>query len=261
MSIRFHWLFKIFKFVKTIFNWKIFNCRSRLTTKNSSKFHLTDLSDGSTSQEWRGQSSSYKQITGGPLHCEQGSKRAFLIARFMGPTWGPSGADRSQVGPMLAPWTLLSGLLNLWEHPCGPDGKWPWCCCTYTGQNGFNEFDVNKSAQWLLCSGDHGIAHHQAKTVPMKLIWSELVKWLLSSGICKVQRDTHVTPMRPPMGKWLWCCTSKVKDSSNELDLEWICLVVAGFKHPQSSRSSYYAHGHAHVDLMGKWPWHCTSTG
>ena len=32
-----------------------------------------------------------------------------LIARFMGPTWGPSGADRIQVGPMLAPWTLLSG--------------------------------------------------------------------------------------------------------------------------------------------------------
>ena len=26
-----------------------------------------------------------------------------------GPTWGPSGADRTQVGPMLAPWTLLSG--------------------------------------------------------------------------------------------------------------------------------------------------------
>ena len=31
------------------------------------------------------------------------------IARFMGPTWGPSGTDRNQVGPMLAPWTLLSG--------------------------------------------------------------------------------------------------------------------------------------------------------
>ena len=31
------------------------------------------------------------------------------IARFMGPTWSPSGADRTQVGPMLAPWTLLSG--------------------------------------------------------------------------------------------------------------------------------------------------------
>ena len=28
----------------------------------------------------------------------------------MGPTWGPSGADRTQVGPILAPWTLLSGI-------------------------------------------------------------------------------------------------------------------------------------------------------
>ena len=29
----------------------------------------------------------------------------------MGPTWGPSGAYRTQVGPMLAPWTLPSGRL------------------------------------------------------------------------------------------------------------------------------------------------------
>ena len=35
-----------------------------------------------------------------------------LIARFMGPAWGPSGADRTQVGPMLAPWTLLSGVVS-----------------------------------------------------------------------------------------------------------------------------------------------------
>ena len=32
-----------------------------------------------------------------------------LIARFMGPTRGPSGADRTQVGPKLAPWAVLSG--------------------------------------------------------------------------------------------------------------------------------------------------------
>ena len=31
-----------------------------------------------------------------------------LIARFTGPTWGPPGADRTQVGPMSAPWSLLS---------------------------------------------------------------------------------------------------------------------------------------------------------
>ena len=35
-----------------------------------------------------------------------------LIARFMGPTWGPSGADRTQVGPTLTPWTLLSCRLS-----------------------------------------------------------------------------------------------------------------------------------------------------
>ena len=28
------------------------------------------------------------------------------IARFMGPTWGPPGTCRPQMGPMLAPWTL-----------------------------------------------------------------------------------------------------------------------------------------------------------
>ena len=31
------------------------------------------------------------------------------IAKFMGPTWGPPGSCRPQVGPMLAQWTLLSG--------------------------------------------------------------------------------------------------------------------------------------------------------
>ena len=35
-----------------------------------------------------------------------------LIARFMGPTCGPSRVDRTQVGPMLAPWTLLSGKIT-----------------------------------------------------------------------------------------------------------------------------------------------------
>ena len=36
---------------------------------------------------------------------------ASQISRFMGPTWGPSGADRTQVGPMLIPWILLSGFI------------------------------------------------------------------------------------------------------------------------------------------------------
>ena len=43
---------------------------------------------------------------------KKGKNMIPLIARFMGPTWGPAGADRTQVGPMLAPWTLLSGTCN-----------------------------------------------------------------------------------------------------------------------------------------------------
>ena len=41
-----------------------------------------------------------------------------LIARFMGPTWGPSGADRTQVGRMLTPWTLLSGMVGIMMAFC-----------------------------------------------------------------------------------------------------------------------------------------------
>ena len=44
-----------------------------------------------------------------PLHLTAEGSTAPLIARFMGPTSGPSGADRTQVSPMLAPWNLLSG--------------------------------------------------------------------------------------------------------------------------------------------------------
>ena len=36
-----------------------------------------------------------------------------LIVRFMGPKWGPSEADKTQIGPMLAPWTLLYGRYDM----------------------------------------------------------------------------------------------------------------------------------------------------
>ena len=43
------------------------------------------------------------------------------VARFIGPTWDPSGSCRPQMGPMLAPWTLLSGLLS---HTAVLFGTW-----------------------------------------------------------------------------------------------------------------------------------------
>ena len=45
-------------------------------------------------------------------HCRTGKNP---VARFVGPTWGPSGADRTQAGPMLTPWTLLSENIVLRE--------------------------------------------------------------------------------------------------------------------------------------------------
>ena len=50
-----------------------------------------------------------------------------LIARFMGSTWGPSGAERAQVGPMLTPWTLLSGGVSHprhWWNSWTPRPEW-----------------------------------------------------------------------------------------------------------------------------------------
>ena len=35
---------------------------------------------------------------------------SYQIARFLWPTWGPPGSCRPQMGPMFAPWILLSGI-------------------------------------------------------------------------------------------------------------------------------------------------------
>ena len=52
---------------------------------------------------------------------------ATLMARFMETTWGSSGSDRTQVGPMLAPWTLLSGkLIPLNTARPLQSGRWSW---------------------------------------------------------------------------------------------------------------------------------------
>ena len=59
-------------------------------------------------------SSSNQNISHGPLYSIRSWRNYTpLIARFMGSTCGPSGSDRTQVGPMLAPWALLSGTICL----------------------------------------------------------------------------------------------------------------------------------------------------
>ena len=51
------------------------------------------------------------------------SQTTSQIARLMGPTWGPPGSCQPQMGPMLAPWTLLSEMLSV-SHDIGT-----WFCC------------------------------------------------------------------------------------------------------------------------------------
>ena len=50
-------------------------------------------------------------------------------AKFMGPTWGPPGSCRPQMGPMLAPWTLLSGIFTLRQPPEFLQCFCVWYCC------------------------------------------------------------------------------------------------------------------------------------
>ena len=51
-----------------------------------------------------------------------------FIARIMGPIWSPYGADRTQVGPMLAPWICYLG--SVWISPLFPISecrqRWIW---------------------------------------------------------------------------------------------------------------------------------------
>ena len=50
------------------------------------------------------------------IGCKWTQSHQPLRATFIGPTWGPSGANRTQVGPMLALWILLSGTVSLWGN-------------------------------------------------------------------------------------------------------------------------------------------------
>ena len=48
------------------------------------------------------------------------------IAKFMGPTWGPPGSCRLQMGPMSAPWTLstIRGVIQMTY--CGKPNSCRW---------------------------------------------------------------------------------------------------------------------------------------
>ena len=79
----------------------------------------------------------------------------------MGPTWGPPGSCRPQMGPMLAPWTLLSGFGSdnglapnrhqsiIWNNACLAY----WHRYTSLGSNEFFFFGECKSGGGVPCDG------------------------------------------------------------------------------------------------------------
>ena len=52
----------------------------------------------------------------------------FQTAKFVGPTWGPPGSSRPQMGPMLAPWTCHTGHPTLDPPTAAGIHRWVTLC-------------------------------------------------------------------------------------------------------------------------------------
>ena len=85
--------------------------------------------------------------------------RPSQIARFMGPTWGPPGSCRPPMGPMFAPWTLLSGMWYQDSKVCA-----------------------------ILALSHHPIIHDVANTLPCQIWYSicEEIAIEIVSAVCRV---------------------------------------------------------------------------
>ena len=131
-----------------------------------------------------------------------------LIARFMGPTWGPSGAGRAQVGPMLVPRTLLSGLgkeclpqqnLNVNALLNGKTSSFQSAFCTLLYMRPYVRASVsnqekNESSLSLLCFVHHVWIYH---CVMRFQLWSRhmeydvIVTSLTSNKLTKCTQKTE----------------------------------------------------------------------
>ena len=111
-------------------------------------------------------------------------------AGFMGSTWGPPGVCRPQVGPMLAPWTLLSG--NIITYHIGR-----WCL----------HLPLSAALYWKhKCLFAFCLAHppwNDTRVVQILLHERQglisiiiLIPWLLK---CWSYNDGHKLP-------WYWLC-------------------------------------------------------
>ena len=91
----------------------------------------------------------------------------------MGPTWGPSGADRTQVGLMLAPWTLLYGITTFvnWTHKKNIQWNCNQNTSFFSQRNAFENYVCNIvyilfQPQFVSCNGlDNGLLLDSSKPI------------------------------------------------------------------------------------------------
>ena len=129
----------------------------------------------------------------------------------MEPTWGPSGADRTQVGPMMAPWTLLSGvytvdrkrprcLMASWAWPTllmSRDPKLNTCISNWFVDNTSSTCDVNGI---MLC-GQVGQEYRVVLNVNFRLGCNyNILKWRWFNMMCADRCHLSLSFLRYRLG-------------------------------------------------------------
>ena len=116
--------------------------------------------------------------------------------------------------------------------------KWNWF-----GVNLFGGSWVSASARfqalivplvirmWPRLANDHDVSHTQARTLPMKLIWSESAQWLLSSSVCKFSRAL-TTPLGTPMWPWWACHAPRLQTKTAPMKLGYWIPASSRFDEP-----------------------------
>ena len=167
-------------------------------------------------------------IIGLPRHFQDRSQ----IAKFMGPTWGPPGSCRTQVGPMLAPWTLLSGMLVHHQLDCYEE-NWMQLMEEIQQFHSLENFTLNQNTiflfkkciwKWCLQHVSHfvGTSMYQSRRQPANgqlnltrahhweklsshyrvMAVAELI-WTTYSGQYKLEQLERLCSEIPPTTTWL----------------------------------------------------------
>ena len=128
-----------------------------------------------------------------------------LITRSMGPTWGPSGADRTQVGSLLASWTLVSGVISERFHCILTNTEMrqdPWSISTLTCKENIQHINIQSIRDVIICD----------KSFLMSWDYSYPGLRVCESGIWEISFWSFVITIMPHdrhgiqiIGNWIVC--------------------------------------------------------